>query len=141
MQPAGARSLAGRQWRIVWNLYRDLSDRTGCFHISRNTATTFDVFFWLQVTNFDVSLLRSAPNGADHIDIDIFLLHTCTPPEARLIKTYALGQDNSVSLLQFTQGLDTPIFAGGSRSHTHTQFCSRVSLSVGSSPTRERGRH
>ncbi len=44
------------------------------FRFARNTATTFDVFFWLQVTNFDVSLLRSTPNGADHIDIDIFVL-------------------------------------------------------------------
>ena len=39
--------------------------RTACalcdgFGIARNTATTFDVFFWLQVTNFDVSLLHSA---------------------------------------------------------------------------------
>ena len=68
---------------------------------------------------------------------------SCIPaltPNARLIKTYALGQDNSVSLLQFTKGLDTPIFVGSSRSHADTQFCSRVSLSVGSSPTRERGR-
>ena len=42
------------------------------FGFARNTATTFDVFLWLQVTNFDVSLLRSAPNGLDHIDIAIF---------------------------------------------------------------------
>ncbi len=47
------------------------------FGFARNTATAFDVCFWLQVTNFDVSLLRSAPNRADHIDIAIFglLLH------------------------------------------------------------------
>jgi len=44
------------------------------FGIARNTATTFDVFFWLQVTNIDVSLLHSAPNGPDHIDIGIFVL-------------------------------------------------------------------
>ena len=30
------------------------------FGIARGTATTFDVFLWLQVTNFDVSLLHSA---------------------------------------------------------------------------------
>src|SRR5437868_4039699 len=41
---------------------------------------TFDVLLWLQVTSFDVSLLRSRPDGADHIHIDIFVLHTCTPP-------------------------------------------------------------
>jgi hypothetical protein len=44
------------------------------FGIARNAATTFDVFFWLQVTNFDVSLLHSAPNGADHTHIVIFVL-------------------------------------------------------------------
>ena len=44
------------------------------FGIARNTATTFDVFFWLEVTNFDMSLLRSPPNGPDHIDIVIFVL-------------------------------------------------------------------
>src|SRR6476660_7736408 len=105
MQPASARSLVGRQWRVVGNLYRSLSDRAGYFHIARNTATTFDVFLWLQVPNFYVSLLRSAPNGADHIDIHIFVLHTCTPPNANagLIKTCALRQENSVSLRQFTQ--------------------------------------
>jgi len=31
---------------------------------SRNTATAFRVFHWLQVTNF--SLLKSAPNGVDY---------------------------------------------------------------------------
>jgi len=34
------------------------------FGFARNTATTFDVFYWLQVTNFD-GLLNSAPNGPD----------------------------------------------------------------------------
>src|SRR5262245_26799678 len=90
MQPAVARSLAGGQWR-------SLSERTGCSHGARNTAATFDVFFLLQVTNFCVSLLRSAPNGADHFDIDIFVLHTCASPAQRtpgLIITYGSGQDN-----------------------------------------------
>src|SRR5262249_37930583 len=90
MQPAVARSLAGGQWR-------SLSERTGCSHGACNTAATFDVFFLLQVTNFCVSLLRSAPNGADHFDIDIFVLHTCASPAQRtpgLIITYGSGQDN-----------------------------------------------
>jgi hypothetical protein len=40
------------------------------FGFARNTATTLDVFYWLQVTNFDVLvLLNSAPNGPDYIDI------------------------------------------------------------------------
>ena len=34
------------------------------FGFARNTATTFDVFSWLQVRNFD-GLLNSAPNGPD----------------------------------------------------------------------------
>jgi hypothetical protein len=34
------------------------------FGFARNTATTFDVFYWLQVRNFD-GLLNSAPNGPD----------------------------------------------------------------------------
>jgi hypothetical protein len=38
------------------------------FGFARNAATTFDVFYWLQVTNFDV-LLNSAANGPDYIDI------------------------------------------------------------------------
>ena len=48
------------------------------FGFARNTATTFDVFFWLQVTNFDV-LLHSTPNGADYIDIFRFRLHNQVP--------------------------------------------------------------
>src|SRR5262245_41510378 len=43
------------------------------FRIARNTATTFDIFFWLQVTNFDVSLFYSAPDGLYHFDIDVFV--------------------------------------------------------------------
>ncbi len=46
----------------------------GGFGFAPNTFTTLDVFSWLQVTNFDVSLLHSAPNGPDHIDIRIFVL-------------------------------------------------------------------
>src|SRR5262249_60404905 len=63
----------------------------GFFNNAAKTAATFDVFFWLQVTNFDVSLFCSAPNSADHIDIDILVRHT----HAALLKTYAVGQDNS----------------------------------------------
>jgi hypothetical protein len=44
------------------------------FGFPRNTATTFDVFYWLQVTNFDV-LLNSAPNGPDYINIWGLRLH------------------------------------------------------------------
>jgi hypothetical protein len=60
-------ALCARSWTFSWAP----SDRFG---IARDTDTTFDVFFWLQVTNFNVSLLHSAPNGADHTHIVIFVL-------------------------------------------------------------------
>ena len=68
--------------------------RTACalcdgFGIARNTATTFDVFFWLQVANFDVSLLHSAPNGPDHTHIVIFVL--CLHGPNYFVATFALG--------------------------------------------------
>ena len=54
------------------------------FGFARNTATTFDVFCRLQVTNFD-GLFSSAPNGPDYIDILGLCVHaqdyfvaTCT---------------------------------------------------------------
>ena len=55
--------------------------RAACdgFGFARNTATTFDVFLWLQVMNFDVSLLQSVPNGANYIDIFRFRLHNQVP--------------------------------------------------------------
>jgi hypothetical protein len=51
---------------------------TACdgFGFARNTATTFDVFYQLEVTNFDVCLLNSAPNGPDYIDIWGLCLHS-----------------------------------------------------------------
>jgi hypothetical protein len=46
----------------------------GGFRFVRNTATAFDVFRWLQVTNFD-GLFHSAPNGANHFDVWDFFIH------------------------------------------------------------------
>jgi hypothetical protein len=70
--------------------------RTACapcdgFGIARNTATTFDVFFWLQVTNFDVSFLHSAPNGPDHTHIVIFVLYLHGP---NFVGTFAFRMSN-----------------------------------------------
>ena len=45
-----------------------------CGFARNATAPAFDLFFWLQVANFDVSLLHSAPNGPDHTHIVIFVL-------------------------------------------------------------------
>jgi hypothetical protein len=45
---------------------------------ARNTAdatTSFDVFYWLQVRNFDVPLFDPTPNGPDYIDILGLCLH------------------------------------------------------------------
>jgi hypothetical protein len=44
------------------------------FGFAHNTAATFDIFYGLQVTNFDV-LLNSAPNRPDYIDIWRLCLH------------------------------------------------------------------
>jgi len=44
------------------------------FGFALNTAASFDVFYWLQVKNFD-GLLSSAPNGPDYIDIWRLCLH------------------------------------------------------------------
>src|SRR5215471_14657064 len=41
-------------------------------------ATTFDIFYWLQITNFDV-LLHSAPSGPDYIDILGLCFHALSP--------------------------------------------------------------
>jgi hypothetical protein len=45
------------------------------FGFARNTATTFDVLYWLQVTNFDVLLNSAPPNGLDYIDVWGLCLH------------------------------------------------------------------
>jgi len=43
----------------------------GGFGFARNTDATFDVFYWLQVTNYGVLyvLFDSAPSGSNHIDV------------------------------------------------------------------------
>jgi hypothetical protein len=55
------------RWPLTWS--------SGDITWSGDT-TTFDVFYRLQVTNFDVLvLLNSAPNGPDYIDIWGLCLH------------------------------------------------------------------
>ena len=61
----------------------------GCGFARNAAAPAFDVFFCLQVTNFDVSLLHSAPNGPDHIHIVIFVL--CLHGRNYFVATFALG--------------------------------------------------
>jgi len=60
----------------------------GCGFARNAAAPAFDVFFCLQVTNFDVSLLHSAPNGPDHIHIVIFVL--CLHGPNYFVATFAL---------------------------------------------------
>jgi hypothetical protein len=49
----------------------------GGFGFARNAATTFDVFYWFQVTNYGVFyvLFDSAPSGSNHIDVWDLCLH------------------------------------------------------------------
>jgi hypothetical protein len=39
------------------------------FGFARKTAAPFDVFYWLQVTNFGVLFDSGTPNGANHFDV------------------------------------------------------------------------
>src|SRR5262249_9015840 len=41
----------------------------------RNTAATFDVFYWLQITNFDAFLFNPAPSGLDYNDVWPLCVH------------------------------------------------------------------
>ena len=54
---------------------RVVSAACGGFRFARNTAATFGIFYWLQVTNIDVSLFEPAPSGPDYIDIFGVCLH------------------------------------------------------------------
>jgi len=43
--------------------------------LNRNTAATFDVFYWLQITNFDAFLFNPAPSGLDYDDVWPLCVH------------------------------------------------------------------
>jgi hypothetical protein len=55
----------------------------GGFGFARNTAATFNVFYWLQVTNYGVRyvLFDSAPGGSNHIDVWDSCLHVQIAPQ------------------------------------------------------------
>jgi len=59
---------------------RGASAACGGFGFARNTAATFDVFYWLQVTNYGVPyvLFDSAPSGSNYIDIWDLCFHAQT---------------------------------------------------------------
>ena len=50
------------------------------FGFARNATATFDVFFWLQVTNNGVLdvLFESPPNGLNYIDVWALFIHAQT---------------------------------------------------------------
>ena len=56
---------------------RGASAAFGKFGFALKTAATFDVFYWLQVTNYGVRyvLFDSPPSGSNHIDIWDLCLH------------------------------------------------------------------
>ena len=57
------------------------------FRCARTTATTFDIFYRLQVTNF--GLLKSAPNGLNYMDIRRLFLHgRCRLPDLLYSQTF-----------------------------------------------------
>ena len=56
----------------------------GGFRCARTTATTFDILYRPQVTNF--GLLKSAPNGLNYMDIRRLFLHgPCRLPDSTLL--------------------------------------------------------
>ena len=59
---------------------RGASVAFGGFGFALNTAATFDVFCWLQVTNYGVLyvLFDSAPSGSNYIDVWDLCLHAQT---------------------------------------------------------------
>ena len=62
---------------------RGASAACGGFGFAPNTAAAFDVFYWLQVTNYGVLyvLFNSAPSGSNYIDVwDLFLYAQTASP-------------------------------------------------------------
>ena len=59
---------------------RGASAACGGFGFALKTAATFDVFYWLQVTNYGVLYVffDSAPSGSNYIDVWDLCLHAQT---------------------------------------------------------------
>ena len=64
----------GKDLLVATSGARAASAACGGLRFACNTAATFCVFYWRQVTKWDV-LLNSAPSGPDYIDILGFCLH------------------------------------------------------------------
>ena len=57
---------------------------------ARNTPAAFDVFYWLQVTNyrFPYILFDATPRGSDHIEVWDLSIHRQRPPERYLKRRF-----------------------------------------------------
>ena len=89
----------------------------GGVRCARTTATTFDIFYRLQVTNF--GLLKSAPNGLNHMDIRRLFLHgRCRLPDPLLLA-------NISSPCQSKKGTFSAIGIGSGRGSTFLLECCR----------------
>jgi len=55
----------------------------GGLGFAHNTAATFDVFYWLQVTNYGVLYVSfdSAPSGSNYIELGIRAFILKPPPQ------------------------------------------------------------
>jgi hypothetical protein len=97
----------------------------GWFRFVRNTATTFSVFYWLQVTNFD-GLFRSAPNGANHFDVWDFSIHAQNG--LPMIELFYIASDCFLPWLRlcgnrhFLTGRVTPLLLLGPRARASHAF-------------------
>jgi len=69
---------------------RGASAACGGLGFARNTAATFDVFYWLQVTNYGVLyvLFDSAPSGSNYIDVWDLCLHAQTASPNYFVATF-----------------------------------------------------
>jgi hypothetical protein len=73
---------------------RGASAAFGVFGFALKTAATFDVSYWLQVTNYGVLyvLFDSAPSGSNYIDVWDLCLHAQTA--CRIISSQCFSDES-----------------------------------------------
>jgi hypothetical protein len=76
---------------------RGVSAALGGFGFALKTAATFDVFYWLQVTNYGVLYVSfdSAPSGSNYIDVWDLCLHAQTASTIISSQPLATNPDES----------------------------------------------
>jgi hypothetical protein len=82
------------------------------FGFTHKTAAPFDVFYWLQVTNFGVLFNSRAPNGTDHFDV----LFDSSPKRANHFDVWDFGIHAKMDLAGANSS-PTPTRIIGRRSH------------------------